>query len=74
VLAAILRPGSAGANNAADHLDLFELALEQIPREALDGPILARSSSASGSRSPRCRSSQERSRRPTSKRASSGRR
>jgi Transposase DDE domain group 1 len=49
VLAAILRPGSAGANNAADHLDLFELALEQLPREALDGPILARSDSAGAS-------------------------
>jgi hypothetical protein len=49
VLAAILRPGSAGANNAADHLDLFELALEQFPREALDGPILARSDSAGAS-------------------------
>jgi hypothetical protein len=31
VLAMILRPGNAGANNAADHLDLFELALEQLP-------------------------------------------
>ena len=31
VLAVILRPGNAGANNAADHLDLFELALEQLP-------------------------------------------
>jgi hypothetical protein len=49
VLAAILRPGSAGANNAADHLDLFELALEQLPRDALDGPILARSDSAGAS-------------------------
>ena len=49
MLAAILRPGSAGANNAADHLDLFELALEQLPREALDGPILARSDSAGAS-------------------------
>jgi Transposase DDE domain group 1 len=46
VLAATLRPGNAGANNAADHLDLVELALEQLPREALDGPILARSDSA----------------------------
>ena len=31
VLAAILRPGNAGANNADDHLELFELALEQLP-------------------------------------------
>ena len=49
VLAAILRPGNAGANNAADHLELFELALEQLPRQALDGPILARSDSAGAS-------------------------
>ena len=49
VLAGILRPGNAGANNAADHLQVFELALEQLPREALDGPILARSDSAGAS-------------------------
>jgi hypothetical protein len=49
VLAAILRPGNAGANNAADHLELFELALEQLPRQALDGPMLARSDSAGAS-------------------------
>lgn len=49
VLAAILRPGNAGANNAADHLAVFELALEQLPRAALDGPILARSDSAGAS-------------------------
>jgi Transposase DDE domain group 1 len=49
VLAAILRPGNAGANNADDHLQLFELALEQLPRQALEGPILARSDSAGAS-------------------------
>ena len=49
VLAAILRPGNAGANNAADHLEVFELALEQLPRAALEGPILARSDSAGAS-------------------------
>jgi hypothetical protein len=49
VLAAILRPGNAGANNADDHLELFELALEQLPPQALDGPILARSDSAGAS-------------------------
>ena len=31
VLAAILRPGNAGANNADDHLRVFELALAQLP-------------------------------------------
>jgi hypothetical protein len=45
----ILRPGNAGANNAADHLDLFEWRLRSSPREALDGPILARSDSAGAS-------------------------
>ena len=49
VLAAILRPGNAGANNADDHLEVFELALEQLPPQALDGPILARSDSAGAS-------------------------
>ncbi len=49
VLAAILRPGNAGANNADDHLEVFELALEQLPHAALDGPILARSDSAGAS-------------------------
>src|SRR3954463_2314642 len=49
VLAAILRPGNAGANNAADHLEVFELALEQLPPAALEGPILARSDSAGAS-------------------------
>ena len=49
VLAGILRPGNAGANNAADHLRVLELALEQLPRQALDGPILARADSAGAS-------------------------
>jgi len=49
VLAAILRPGNAGANNADDHLEVFDLALEQLPREALERPILARSDSAGAS-------------------------
>src|SRR5918999_3235582 len=49
VLAAILRPGNAGANNADDHLEVFEAALEQLPPPALDGPILARSDSAGAS-------------------------
>ena len=37
VLAAILRPGNAGANNADDHLEVFELALAQLPPAALGG-------------------------------------
>jgi hypothetical protein len=46
ILAGILRPGNAGANNAEDHLALLDLALEQLPAQALDGEILARSDSA----------------------------
>src|SRR4051812_20451963 len=49
VLAAVLRPGNAGANNAEDHLRVFELALEQLPPGALEGAILARSDSAGAS-------------------------
>ena len=49
VLAAMLRAGNAGANNADDHLELFEAALAQLPPEALDGEILARSDSAGAS-------------------------
>ena len=33
VLAGILRPGNAGANNAEDHLELLDLALEQLPQQ-----------------------------------------
>jgi hypothetical protein len=46
ILAGILRPGNAGANNARDHLALLDLALAQLPPGALDGEILARSDSA----------------------------
>jgi hypothetical protein len=49
VLAGTLRPGNAGANNAEDHLELLDLALEQLPTSALDGEILARSDSAGAS-------------------------
>jgi Transposase DDE domain group 1 len=49
VLAGILRPGNAGANNSEDHLSVLELALEQLPESALDGEILARSDSAGAS-------------------------
>jgi hypothetical protein len=49
ILAGILRPGNAGANNAQDHQSVLELALEQLPESALDGEILARSDSAGAS-------------------------
>ena len=49
VLAGVLRPGNAGANNAKDHQSVLELALEQLPESALDREILARSDSAGAS-------------------------
>jgi hypothetical protein len=45
-LAGVLREGRAGANDAADHIEVLELCLEQIPEEHLDRPMLARSDSA----------------------------
>jgi len=41
-LAGLLRPGNAGSNTAADHFEVLELALEQLPAEDLDREILAR--------------------------------
>jgi Transposase DDE domain group 1 len=35
-LAALLRPGNAGANTASDHTEMVELALEQLPREVVE--------------------------------------
>ncbi len=48
-LVGVLRPGNAGANNAADHLRALDLALDQLPQEALDGVIIARADSAGAS-------------------------
>jgi DDE family transposase len=46
-LAAILRPGNAGANTAADHIELLRLALEQLPGEVvMDCEIVVRTDSA----------------------------
>jgi hypothetical protein len=41
-LAAVLRPGNAGANTAADHFEVLQLALEQLPAADLQREILAR--------------------------------
>jgi hypothetical protein len=41
-LAAILRPGNAGSNTAADHFTVLGLALAQLPAEDLDREILVR--------------------------------
>ena len=45
-LAGILRPGNAGANTAADHVTVLELALAQLPAEALNRGTLVRCDSA----------------------------
>jgi hypothetical protein len=41
-LAGVLRPGNAGANTAADHFEVLQLALEQLPATDLDREILVR--------------------------------
>ncbi|MFN8161771.1 MAG: IS1380 family transposase [Solirubrobacterales bacterium] len=41
-LAGKLRPGNAGSNTAADHFEVLEAALEQIPEPDLDREILVR--------------------------------
>ena len=45
-LAGLLREGRAGANTAADHVEVLGLALAQIPASHLERPMLARSDSA----------------------------
>lgn len=44
-LAGILRPGNAGANTAADHVELLDLALAQLPEQAVGPGLLARADS-----------------------------
>jgi hypothetical protein len=45
-LAGVLRPGNAGANTAADHLRVLDLALEQLGQVDASGPIVVRTDSA----------------------------
>jgi hypothetical protein len=46
-LAAILRPGNAGANTAADHIAVVDAALEQLPRDVVEhAQIVVRTDSA----------------------------
>jgi DDE family transposase len=45
-LSGILRPGNAGSNTAADHLDVLAMALVALPKAARTGPILVRADSA----------------------------
>ncbi len=46
-LAIMLRPGNAGSNTAADHIDVAKLALAQLPRH-LRRKVLVRADSAGG--------------------------
>jgi Transposase DDE domain group 1 len=46
-LAVLLRPGNAGSNTAADHIETARLALAQLPR-GLRGRVLIRTDSAGG--------------------------
>ena len=46
-LAGVLRAGNAGANTAADHVDVVDLALEQLPRDVVEAAqIVLRTDSA----------------------------
>jgi Transposase DDE domain group 1 len=46
-LAGLLRPGNAGSNTAADHIEVLDQALEVLPRElAADAEIVVRCDSA----------------------------
>jgi Transposase DDE domain group 1 len=41
-LAGVLRPGNAGSNTTADHFEVLQMALEQLPEADRDREILAR--------------------------------
>jgi Transposase DDE domain group 1 len=45
-LAAVLRPGNAGANTASDHVRVLDLALEQLGQVETTGAIVVRTDSA----------------------------
>jgi hypothetical protein len=50
-LAGILRPGNAGSNTAADHVEVLQLALAQLPEGALNRGTLVRCDSAGATHS-----------------------
>jgi DDE family transposase len=41
-LAGLLRPGNAGSNTAADHIEVVDLAVAQLPSAAREQPMLVR--------------------------------
>src|SRR5712691_1387971 len=44
-LAGVLRPGNAGANTATDHIEVLDLALAQLPADAVGPGLLVRADS-----------------------------
>lgn len=49
-LAAILRPGNAGANTAADHINILDQALAALGEDGADHTVLVRTDSAGASK------------------------
>jgi hypothetical protein len=47
-LAIMLRPGNAGSNTAADHIEAAKLALAQLPKQAMRRRVLIRADSGGG--------------------------
>jgi hypothetical protein len=45
-LSGVLRPGNAGSNTAADHIDVLAMALLALPKQVRGQPILVRADSA----------------------------
>jgi len=45
-LAGLLRPGNAGSNTAADHVEILDLALAQLPVDPYEHEVIARTDSA----------------------------
>jgi hypothetical protein len=45
-LAGLLRPGNAGSNTAADHVEILDLALAQLPIDPHEHEVIARTDSA----------------------------
>jgi hypothetical protein len=45
-LAGLLRPGNAGSNTAADHVEILDLALAQLPIDPHEREVIARTDSA----------------------------
>lgn len=48
-LAGVLRPGNSGSNTAADHIDVFEAALYQLPVDPDETDIVVRADTAGAS-------------------------